>query len=286
MNKSYKIKFNIKDSGEEITVETNRLDCIFGATFIAINPTHALTKGKGGDEFTGFYALNPLSKKEIPIWTADYFEGESKIGIPAHDEQDNEFAKKHSLEIVNVIEPITGEEKENEEFRRSIVALVHDTKANKVLSINWGANLGGNLFVGGGLNEGENVVECAKREIVEETGYKNVEFVESSEKIHHHYFAASKNVYRNIEATGVYFKLTDDSKVETALEEDEKNKFTVEWLSIEETRAKIKDPLHKFVFNKFIESRINTEKGILCNSAEFNGLTSDEAISQILKRMN
>src|SRR6185437_2696825 len=57
--------------------------------------------------FTGAYAINPFTKKEIPIWIADYVLNDYGTGaimaVPGHDSRDWEFAKKFALPIVEVI---------------------------------------------------------------------------------------------------------------------------------------------------------------------------------------
>ena len=59
--------------------------------------------------FTGSYAVNPVSGKEIPIWIADYVLASYGTGaimaVPAHDVRDFEFAKTYDLEITPVVEP-------------------------------------------------------------------------------------------------------------------------------------------------------------------------------------
>ncbi len=57
--------------------------------------------------FTGAYALHPLSHERIPIWATNYVLAEygtgALMGVPAHDDRDYEFARKHALPIVQVI---------------------------------------------------------------------------------------------------------------------------------------------------------------------------------------
>ena len=69
--------------------------------------------------FTGSYAINPLNKKEIPIWVSDYVLADYGTGaimcVPAHDQRDFDFAKKFNLPIIEVIRPEGAEEKELEE---------------------------------------------------------------------------------------------------------------------------------------------------------------------------
>lgn len=133
------INFKIENSKEELTVFTTRADTIFGATFMVIAPEHPListlesriknkaeidkylenakmktelertqlTKDKTGIEVIGIKAINPLTKKTIPIYVADYvmmgYGTGAIMAVPGHDERDNEFASKYGLDIIEVI---------------------------------------------------------------------------------------------------------------------------------------------------------------------------------------
>jgi len=129
-------KFQAPNSKRFIEVFTTRPDTVFGATFLVLAPEHPLvseittpghreevekyieeTKKKLDVErqeekektgvFTGAYAINPASGKEIPIWIADYvlpYYGTGAImAVPAHDQRDFEFAKKYGLPIIEVV---------------------------------------------------------------------------------------------------------------------------------------------------------------------------------------
>ena len=52
---------------------------------------------------------HPLSRERIPIWITNYVLAEygtgAVMGVPAHDERDFEFARKHALPVVTVIVP-------------------------------------------------------------------------------------------------------------------------------------------------------------------------------------
>ena len=165
-----------------------------------------LNKDKTG-VFTGSYAVNPVTGEDIPIYISDYVLTDYGTGaimaVPAHDSRDYDFAKKFNLPIVQVLEEETGEKHDGETFKNSIVAIVYDEKNNKYLTINWGKN-GGRLFVGGSIKDGEDALSCALREVKEETGYDNLEFVRETFKINHHYYAYNKDKYFNIESTGFY----------------------------------------------------------------------------------
>jgi len=310
------IEFKLDGRDDSITVFSTRPDTIFGATFVVLAPEHELakslavgdfkefteeyiktavkkseiertndTKEKTG-VFTGSYAINPVSGEKVPVWVADYVLGGYGTGavmaVPAHDERDFAFAEKFNLPIIQVVQPETGKPQENPEYRQSIVAIVRNPKTNKYLSINWGKDLGGNLFIGGGREDGEDIVETALREITEETGYANVQLISKTDTIHHNYFAHSKNVARRIEANALLFELVDDTKVETALEANEQGKFTVEWLSEKEIVSKVRDELHATSFDLLVGGKIYHGEGILVNSGEFNGVSTSEARETIV----
>jgi len=67
-----------------------------------------LSKSKSG-VFSGAYAINPVDRKSIPIWIADYVLATYGTGaimaVPAHDDRDFEFALEHDLPIKVVVEP-------------------------------------------------------------------------------------------------------------------------------------------------------------------------------------
>ena len=123
-----------------LKIFTTRPDTIYGATFVSLAVEHplaaALARGtaqqasverfieryknisqakRGAEEgekegaFTGAYCLNPFSKKNIPIYLANFVLMEYGTGavmaVPAHDQRDFEFAKKYRLPIQAVIQP-------------------------------------------------------------------------------------------------------------------------------------------------------------------------------------
>ena len=59
-------------------------------------------------KFIGKYVINPLTGKKMPIWIANYvladYDTGAVMGVAAHDDRDNDFAKKYDLEIIPVID--------------------------------------------------------------------------------------------------------------------------------------------------------------------------------------
>ncbi len=67
-----------------------------------------LSKKKTG-VFTGRHAINPVNKKPIPIWVADYvlmgYGTGAIMSVPAHDTRDFEFAKEFNIPVVCILDP-------------------------------------------------------------------------------------------------------------------------------------------------------------------------------------
>ncbi|OGZ46165.1 MAG: hypothetical protein A2756_06165 [Candidatus Ryanbacteria bacterium RIFCSPHIGHO2_01_FULL_48_27] len=146
---------------------------------------------------------------------------------------------------------VFGTPHKNAEPRSSIIAYVENTDG-KILTINWGNTLGGKLLVGGGLATGENPIECAQREIIEETGFTDLEYIETLPRTFvNNYFAASKNIWRTITVTALHFKLKSEKRSIPKLEKDEEGKFNVEWTDIETLHKEIRDPAHAYVLRSF-----------------------------------
>ena len=307
------VKFKVKDSEDYFTVFTTRCDTLFGATYCVLSPEHPLidkitsaeqkeavveykkaaaiksdlertdlNKDKTG-VFTGSYAINPVNNKEIPIWISDYVLASYGTGaimaVPAHDERDYEFAKKYDLPIIQVLEEVTGMPNASEEKKNSIVAIIYDEENDKYLTINW-HELGGRLFIGGTIKDGEAPLDCAKREIAEETGYENIELVCELPIINHHYYAYNKDKYFNIECTGFLFKLVDNQRVNQNLDADEK--FDVEWVDEETIINEVKDELHKKTYEYSKNQGAMTGDGIHINSEFLNGLNKIDAIDKMI----
>lgn len=139
------VKFPISGSEELVTVFTTRPDTIYGVSFMVLAPESELvsllttesqrasvdeylqaTKRKTEREriadrrvsgvFSGSYAVNPITGKEIPIWISDYvlagYGTGAIMAVPAHDSRDFAFARHFDLPIVQVVIP-EGEEESN-----------------------------------------------------------------------------------------------------------------------------------------------------------------------------
>jgi leucyl-tRNA synthetase len=128
--------------GKEVRFFTTRPDTVFGVSFMVLAPEHPLVnqittsehrpeieayaaqarrqsdierlstvKEKTG-VFTGAYAQNPFSGKDVPIWIADYvlmgYGTGAIMAAPGEDQRDYDFAKKYKLDIPVVTAPADG----------------------------------------------------------------------------------------------------------------------------------------------------------------------------------
>jgi len=124
-----------------IKVFTTRPDTLFGATYMVLTPEHELIKNlesriknydevqkyieaakkktteerqeakdKTGVELKGIKAINPANNEKIPVWISDYvlagYGTGAIMAVPAHDERDFEFAKKFGLKIKPVVQKV------------------------------------------------------------------------------------------------------------------------------------------------------------------------------------
>jgi leucyl-tRNA synthetase len=132
------VRFKIKGRAEPLTIFTTRPDTLFGASFLAVSPDHALAdelaqkdpklkafiaecRARGTSEAaieaaeklgydTGLRAEHPfLTGKALPVYVAnfvliDYGSG-AIFGCPAHDQRDLDFARKYKLPVTPVVCP-------------------------------------------------------------------------------------------------------------------------------------------------------------------------------------
>jgi len=140
IGKSQGAEIDFEINGGKWSIFTTRPDTIYGVTFMVVSAQHerlgelvtdeqkkdvdkflkkiksVSMKALGGEGdldkegvFTGSYAINPLTKENIPIYAgnfvvADYGSG-MVMAVPAHDKRDFDFAEKYGIPIKVVVEP-------------------------------------------------------------------------------------------------------------------------------------------------------------------------------------
>ena len=136
------LSFDVNGEDEPLTVYTTRPDTLMGVTYMAVAAEHPLAKKAAAtnpdvaafveecvrtdaSEATletmekkgmplGISAVHPLTGDEVPLWVANFvlmsYGTGAVMAVPGHDERDWEFAKKHGIEIRQVIAPADGSE--------------------------------------------------------------------------------------------------------------------------------------------------------------------------------
>jgi len=141
IGRSEGVEFSFRVDGIDAAIDvfTTRIDTVYGVTFLALAAEHPVVealkrivsaeksaemsdfadsvKSKSELErtslmekrglFTGAHAVHPLTRERVPIWITSYVLAEygtgAVMGVPAHDQRDFEFARKHALPIVTVV---------------------------------------------------------------------------------------------------------------------------------------------------------------------------------------
>ncbi len=314
------IDFPIEGQPEHpIKIFTTRPDTMFGATFVGVsaglakdwvgvgwNPSQEVKdyieqtlqeeavrdfkeKEKTGI-YAGFDAINPASKEKVPVWITNYVMKDvgtgAIMGVPAHDERDFDFAKKYELPIKEVISCYyeglgDNAPKENTEtLDREVIDIIIENEKGEFLLIKETANNTEKIhFVGGGT-EGEDEIEALKKELQEETGYVDFEIMEKIPNLVSA-FAFRHTKLKNQRTHGYFFhiKLKSEKRVTSEVEE---GKHSLLWVPKEKIKDLINWPHHLYAWEMFLKKdRVFSNLGILVNSDQFDGLTSEEAKQKI-----
>jgi leucyl-tRNA synthetase len=141
------LSYKCDEINDNIICFTTRPDTNFGATFLVLGPEHEFLKKyedkledkesvekyikesvskseidrlaegrKKTGVFTGWYVINPLNNKKLPVYVSDFVLGNvgtgAVIGVPGHDLRDFEFAQIFDLEVVRVVVANDGDTSE------------------------------------------------------------------------------------------------------------------------------------------------------------------------------
>ena len=133
------VTFQIKEGGS-FKIYTTCIETIYGITFMVLAPENKLVdelkdkienweevekyreetskksdmdrtelnKEKNGVILQGIHAINPVNKKEVPIYLGDFVLASYGTGavmaVPSHDQRDFEFALKYGIPMIQVID--------------------------------------------------------------------------------------------------------------------------------------------------------------------------------------
>lgn len=133
------VDFNVV-GGSKFSIYTTCIETIYGITFMVLAPDGnlvkelmprienkdevnayieetlkksdmdrtELNKGKSGCILKGIYAINPVNKKEVPVFIGDFVLANYGTGavmaVPSHDQRDFEYATVHNIPMIQVID--------------------------------------------------------------------------------------------------------------------------------------------------------------------------------------
>lgn len=250
-------------------------------------------KEKSGVELKGVSVIHPATGNTIPIWIADYVLPQYGTGaimaVPSHDERDYDFAVKYNLPIKEVVIPsvfdITNPPQKGKEYtkRNIILGIVWDEKNDRYLCLKW-KEQPWTTFITGGIEDGEDALLSAQREIAEETGYTDLELIRPLGRTESFFFATHKNVNRQVLCHSFLFKLKSNSKQKR--DAFESSQYDTVWLTREEIeKTKIQHAEFPILWNKVKSGKnIYQGEGILVDSGEFSHKKTESARELIAKK--
>jgi len=101
--KLYWIRYQLRDSEEELTVATTRPETMLGDTALAVHPDDGRA-----EELVGRTAILPLVGREIPVVSDEEVDPDFGSGVvkvtPAHDPLDFQIGENLDLELIKVID--------------------------------------------------------------------------------------------------------------------------------------------------------------------------------------
>ena len=95
--------------------------------------------------------------------------------------------------------------------RNTINAILWNSQTDKFLCLDW-EKFGWKTFVIGGVDDEEDALEAAIREVAEETGYMDIELIADLGKLRSGYFATHKGENRIANTTGFLLRLKSDKQ--------------------------------------------------------------------------
>ena len=286
ISKSEGTKVIFKIGEENWNVFTTRADTLMGVTFLVISAQHPnlmdivsndevkevekfldrlkSTKQEDIDQlekegvFTGSYAIHPITEEKIPVWTGNFvlaeYGGGMVMAVPAHDKRDYDFSKKYNIPLISVIVKdkasiksylMGGNDIEDSDLLKLHIKIIEKTK------------------------DGDRKIEIPEQHLKE---YEKLIENKLSKGFWNEYIGR-ETVFMFKHKNGKFERIILDKKTQKRIDD----------LAAEFTNNSTGENVWKWLAdNSFYNNLlIHEENGILVNSDNFNGLTSEEAKEHI-----
>jgi leucyl-tRNA synthetase len=176
---------------------------------------------------------------------------------------------------------------EHETLDREVVDVILENDKGQFLLIKETNNKGYEHyhFIGGGIEEGDSIIDTIKKEVVEESGYTDIDIdlaqIHGADVLGYRH---TKN--KNQHTVGFFYhcKLVSDKKIKSEVDE---GCHEMVWVEREDVHKLINWDWHHDAWKKFINKNYfaTTQKGILVNSGEFDGISFEEAKTKIVEKV-
>jgi leucyl-tRNA synthetase len=316
--------FDVPALNEKIEVFTTRPDTVFGATYVVLAPELPLVdrllekvenrsdveayrqatsrkterersehKEKTGVKLKGMLAINPATKEEVPIYIADYalasYGTGAVMAVPAHDERDNEFAKRHGLLVRHVILEPNGTPHPEGQFRKVAIGILENENGEVLIQSQEKDSVKRYCWPGGGIDEGETDEEGALREVREKTGFQEFKSVRSLGLVEGHYYNPIRKVWRTSYEAGYHMRVQGNATGATEYTDHEKQ-LIIEHLWVSPAQARkllstggVMGSGDLPFLDRFEGKESYTGDGTLAYSGPFTGRHNREAFWDIVK---
>lgn len=137
--------------------------------------------------------------------------------------------------------------------RAAINAIVYDLATDEVLCLDW-EKFNWKTFIIGGIENDEDPIIAASREILEETGFKNIQFIAEVGRTKSGYYATHKKENRISNAVGLLFKLINSDQID--VKESEVVNHVFRWIPKDNVGSYINLSSQKYIWERALE-RLN-----------------------------